>query len=105
MYGQVKAHFSFSISTTDADIVFKVIDVRPDGYHMLVRQGVLPVRYRNGFEKGIPAVPGEKMEMDIILNDIAHKFCEGHRIMVQVQSSIFPLIAMNPQTFLPDQAH
>ncbi|MBQ6578434.1 MAG: CocE/NonD family hydrolase [Bacteroidales bacterium] len=103
VYGQVKAHFSFSISTTDADIVFKVIDVRPDGYHMLVRQGVLPVRYRNGFEKGIPAVPGEKMEMDIILNDIAHKFCEGHRIMVQVQSSIFPLIAMNPQTFLPDQ--
>lgn len=103
VYGQVKAHFCMALSTTDADIVFKVIDVRPDGYHMLVRQGVLPVRYRNGIGKGIPAIPGQKMEMDIVLNDIAHKFCKGHRIMVQVQSSLFPLIAMNPQTFLPNQ--
>ena len=102
VYGQITAHFSFSVSTTDADIVFKVIDVRPDGYHMLVRQGVMPVRYRNGIGKGVPAVPGQRMEMDIVLNDIAHTFCEGHRIMVQVQSSIFPLIAMNPQTFLPN---
>ena len=103
VYGQVRAHFSLSISSTDADVIFKVIDVRPDGYQMLVRQGVLPVRYRNGIRKGIPAVPGQKMELDIDLNDIAHVFLQGHRVMVQVQSSLFPLIAMNPQTFLPNQ--
>jgi len=104
--GRVRVHLEVSTTGTDADMVVKVIDVRPDGYHMMVRYGVMPLRYRDGFEKGKPMSPGQREEVDFSLNDIAHHFPAGHRIMVQVQSSMFPFFAMNPQTFLenPNEA-
>ncbi len=98
--GPVTANLSVSLSTTDADLVVKLIDVRPDGYQMLVRWSVLPLRFRNSFSEPKAVVPGEVMDVRIDMNDIAHYFLPGHKLMVQIQSSMFPWLAMNPQTFL-----
>ena len=98
--GPVKADIALSLSTDDADIVVKLIDVYPDGYQMLVRGDVFPVRYRNSFTEPTPAVPGEMMRLEFTMNDVAHLFKPGHRLMVQIQSSWFPLVNMNPQTYL-----
>lgn len=98
--GPVKADISLSLSTDDADIVVKLIDVYPDGYQMLVRGDVFPVRYRDSFTEPTPAVPGEVVRLEFTMNDVAHLFKSGHRLMVQIQSSWFPLVNLNPQTFL-----
>ena len=103
--GPVKADIALSLSTDDADIVVKLIDVYPDGYQMLVRGDVFPVRYRNSFTEPTPAVPGEVMRLEFTMNDIAHLFKPGHRLMVQIQSSWFPLVNMNPQTYLENIYH
>jgi len=102
--GRVTARLRLTITGTDADMVLKIIDIRPDGYHMLVRSGVMPVRYRRSFERGEAATPGEPFDLDIELNDIAHHFMPGHRLMVQIQSSLYPLILMNPQRFVANPA-
>ena len=98
--GSVNANLNVSITTTDADIVVKLIDVRPDGYQMLVRWSVLPLRFRSGFTTPLAVVPGEKMGIRLQMDEIAHYFLPGHKLMVQIQSSMFPWIAMNPQTFV-----
>ena len=103
--GPVKADIALSLSTDDADIVVKLIDVYPDGYQMLVRGDVFPVRYRNSFTEPTPAVPGEMMRLEFTMNDVAHLFKPGHRLMVQIQSSWFPLVNMNPQTYLENIYH
>lgn len=84
----------------DADIVVKLIDVRPDGYQMLVRGDVLPMRFRDGFGKPKPVRAGKYVTVEFTMCDIDHHFMPGHSLMVQVQGSWFPLAAMNPQTFL-----
>ncbi len=84
----------------DADFIVKLIDVAPDGTQTLVRWEVMPARWRNSFEKAEPLVPGKPFVVDFTMNDICHLFAPGHGIMVQVQSSMFPVVAMNPQTFL-----
>ncbi len=84
----------------DADFIVKLIDVAPDGTQRLVRWEVMPARWRNSYEKAEPLVPGKPFEVDFTMNDICHLFAPGHSIMVQVQSSMFPVVAMNPQTFL-----
>jgi putative CocE/NonD family hydrolase len=89
-----------SLSTDDADLVVKLIDVYPDGYQMLIRGDVFPVRYREGYASPKPAVPGEVMNIQFTMNDIAHWVQPGHRLMVQIQSSWFPLVNMNPQKFM-----
>ncbi len=86
----------------DADIVVKLIDVRPDGYHMLIRGDVMPLRFREGFQKPLPTRAGETVKLDFTLCDVDHYIEPGHSLMVQIQGSWFPLIAMNPQTFLPN---
>jgi predicted acyl esterase len=95
--------------------VVKLIDVFPDslrdypsndksvpmaGYQMLVRGEVLRGRYRNSFETPEPFVPGKVTSVRFELPDVAHTFQEGHRIMIQVQNSWFPLVDRNPQTFV-----
>ncbi len=111
--GPVIADLKASISTTDADFVVKLIDVFPNnftygakdnyimgGYQMLVRGDIFRGRYRNSFEKPEPFIPGKISEINYTMPDIAHTFKKGHRIMVQVQSSWFPLADRNPQKFV-----
>lgn len=122
--GPVVADLLVSISTTDADFVVKVIDVFPDdftyggepaptahsrytsstypmgGYQMLVRGEVIRGKFRNSMEEPQPFVPGQPARVKFTLPDVAHTFKKGHRLMIQVQSSWFPLVDRNPQQFL-----
>ncbi|MEO6839040.1 MAG: CocE/NonD family hydrolase, partial [Ginsengibacter sp.] len=121
--GPVIADLMASISTTDADFVVKLIDVFPDdfkydsptsismdevkrmpypmgGYEMLVRAEIMRGKFRNSFSEPEPFVPGKISEVKWELTDVAHTFLKGHRIMIQVQSSWFPLVDRNPQKFL-----
>lgn len=118
--GPVIADLLTSLSTTDADFVVKLIDVFPDdfkydekiygkgngtaypmgGYQMLVRGEVMRGRYRNSLEKPEAFVPGKITEVKYALPDVAHTFKKGHRIMIQIQSSWFPLVDRNPQQFV-----
>ncbi|WP_315578765.1 CocE/NonD family hydrolase [Hoylesella oralis] len=105
--GAVGVDLSTSISTTDADFVVKLIDVFPDdidskqaGYQMLVRGDIMRGRYRNSFSKPEAFIPNEIDRVAFPLADIAHTFLKGHRIMVHIQSSWFPLADRNPQQFI-----
>ena len=98
--GRLRADIFLSSTGTDADLVVKLIDVLPDGYQRLVRADVFRCKFRNSFAKPEPLMPGKITEVAFDLNEIAHTFKMGHRIMVQVQSSWFPLVDMNPQTFV-----
>ncbi len=73
---------------------------QPGGYQMLLRGEPMPARFRNGFEKGEPLKPNSVTKLAFTMPGVAHTFKKGHRIMVQVQSSWFPLVARNPQIFL-----
>lgn len=101
--GPIKVKLSVSISTTDADFVVKLIDIRPDGCQMLVRGDVMPARYRKGFEKPLAMKPGRIEDITFTMPDVAHILKTGHRLMVQVQSSWYPLVAMNPQKLIDNQ--
>lgn len=116
--GPVVAEIIASITTTDVDFVVKLIDVFPDdfvypdsvlgngknypmgGYQMLVRGEIMRGKFRNSFENPEPFVPGDITTVKWELPDVAHTFKKGHRIMVQIQSSWFPLVDRNPQKFL-----
>jgi putative CocE/NonD family hydrolase len=106
--GPLTADLWVTISTTDADFVVKLIDVYPDNdvdstmhnYHMLVRGDVFRGRYRNSFSKPEPFTPGKPTEIKYTMPDVAHTFKKGHKIMVQIQSSWFPLVDRNPQKFI-----
>ena len=119
--GNVAANIATSISTTDADFVVKLIDVFPDslsynnvdiysdkepsrnypmgGYQMLVHGEVFRGKFRNSYETPQPFIPGKLDHVNFKVADIAHTFKKGHRIMVQIQSSWFPLVDRNPQRF------
>ncbi|MGV3618627.1 MAG: CocE/NonD family hydrolase [Fimbriimonas sp.] len=109
--GPIKAELQVSTSGTDADFIVKVIDVFPDalgvqngivygGYQMLVRAEVLRGRYRDSYEKPKAFGPNRVTKVTVPLNEVMHTFKKGHRVMVQVQSSWFPLVDRNPQTFV-----
>jgi len=113
--GPVLAKLSVSTSGTDADYVVKLIDVYPEdaqqapaaikpvimgGYEMLVRGEVMRGKFRNSFEKPEAFVPGQITKVNYTLPDVAHTFKKGHRIMIQVQNSWFPLVDRNPQQFM-----
>jgi putative CocE/NonD family hydrolase len=113
--GDILADLFTSISTTDADFIVKLIDVVPpqeiyekEGvdyslssyFQRLVRAEVMRGKFRNDYVHPQPFIPGEITEVKIHLNDICHTFKKGHKIMVQVQSSWFPLVDMNPQKFM-----
>ncbi len=113
--GPLTAQLFVSTTGTDADYVVKLIDVFPDslsvypenekgvpmaGYQMLVRGEIFRGRYRNSFEKPEPFQPNSVTEVKFELPAVAHTFKKGHRIMVQVQNSWFPLADRNPQQFV-----
>ncbi|MDF2432169.1 MAG: uncharacterized protein JWP44_1800 [Mucilaginibacter sp.] len=121
--GPIVADLMVSLSNTDADFIVKVIDVFPDdfsydnkpnfttgsevnskyplgGYQMLVRGEIMRGKFRDSFEKPSPFVPGKPTEVKYTLPDVAHTFKKGHRIMIQVQSTWFPLADRNPQQFM-----
>jgi hypothetical protein len=113
--GPLKVDFYVSTTGTDADYVVKLIDVFPDqvtdypenprqvpmgGYQMLVRGEVLRGKFRNSFENPEPFVPNEVTRVTFEIPDLAHTFLPGHKLMVQVQNSWFPLVDRNPQQFL-----
>ncbi len=119
--GPLVADLMTSISTTDADFVVKLIDVFPDtfhyntppptggeavrgypmgGYQMLVRGEIMRGKYRNSFSVPEPFTPGKITEVKYTLPDVAHTFKKGHKLMIQIQSSWFPLADRNPQKFV-----
>lgn len=113
--GKIIADLFVSTTGTDADFVVKLIDVLPGnepqikdapaGFMManmqrLVRAEVIRGKFRNSFSKPEPFVPGRITEVKFEMNDVLHRFKKGHRIMVQVQSSWFPLVDRNPQKFM-----
>jgi len=112
--GAVGVSLSVSTTGTDADFVVKLIDVYPDepdsdyysanskmrGYQQLVRGEPFRGKFRNSFSRPEPFVPGKITKIEYVMPDIAHTFRAGHRIMVQAQSSWFPLIDRNPQKFM-----
>ncbi len=107
--GDVSARLFASTTGTDADWVVKLIDVYPEdvpddpgmgGYQLMIAGEVVRGRFRKGCEKPEPVPAGKVEEYDIDLRQHDHRFLKGHRIMVQVQSTWFPLIDRNPQTFV-----
>ena len=73
---------------------------QPGGYEMLLRGEPMPARFRNGFEKPVALVPNRAVALQFTMPGVAHTFKKGHRIMVQIQSTWFPLVARNPQKFV-----
>lgn len=116
--GEILAKLNVSTTGSDADWVVKIIDVYPADepnnpympnknvtlsyYWQMVRSEVMPARFRNSFEKPEATVPNQETQVNIPLQDVLHTFKKGHRIMVQIQSTWFPLIQRNPQTFVPN---
>lgn len=111
--GPLNADLKVSLTGTDADFVVKLIDVFPDNfsysaddkyvmnsYQMLVRGEIFRGKFRNSYEKPEPFVVGKPTQVKFELPDVAHTFKKGHKIMVQVQSSWFPLADRNPQKFM-----
>ena len=116
--GPVIADIATAISTTDADFVVKIIDVFPDdftypdssknngkdylmgGYEMLVRGEIMRGKYRNSFVRPEAFTPNKITNVKYELPDVAHTFKKGHRLMIQIQSSWFPLADRNPQQFM-----
>jgi putative CocE/NonD family hydrolase len=120
--GVIKANLYASVSTTDADFVVKIIDVFPDtlsyndvdiyseketqkvypmgGYQMLVHGEIMRGRFRKSYEKPESCVANQTTQVNFNVGDVAHTFKKGHRVMVQIQSSWFPLADRNPQKFV-----
>jgi putative CocE/NonD family hydrolase len=109
--GDLVTHLFASTSGTDSDWIVKLIDVYPEshpedpamaGYQLMIANEVFRGRFRAGFEKAAPLVANQPYEFVIDLHTNDHTFRKGHRIMVQVQSTWFPLIDRNPQKFVPN---
>ena len=113
--GDIMAKLRVSTTGTDADWIVKLVDVYPPdhpdyeetqaylkmgNYHQMVRSEVLRGRYRNDFAQPEPFTPNEVTAVDIKLQDVLHTFKKGHKIQIQVQSTWFPYIDINPQTFV-----
>lgn len=113
--GNILAHLNVSTTGQDADWIVKLIDVYPDnqgqfessptganlnGYQQMVRSEVMRGRFRDDFANPKPFEPNKVTDVNVPLQDVYHTFRPGHRIMVHVQSSWFPLIDRNPQTFV-----
>jgi putative CocE/NonD family hydrolase len=113
--GPILARLNVSTSGTDSDFIVKLIDVYPNdvpdnepnpagvkmgGYQMLVRAEVMRARFRNSYERPEPMRANQPTRIEFNLADASHSFRKGHRIMVQIQSSWFPLVDRNPQKFV-----
>lgn len=117
MVGAIEAHLKVATTGTAADWVVKIIDVYPpdaedseemqdhlkmSNYHMMVRSEVIRGRFRNSFEKPEPFEANKKTDVTFDLQDVNHTFKKGHKLQIQVQSTWFPLIDLNPQTYVPN---
>jgi putative CocE/NonD family hydrolase len=110
VYGRPEADLFVATSGSDSDFVVKLIDVYPDemadlelaGYQAPVAMEIFRGRYARSLERATPLKPGETLRLGFALPMADHVFAKGHRIMVQVQSSWFPVYDRNPQTFVPD---
>ncbi|WP_240731633.1 CocE/NonD family hydrolase [Hymenobacter radiodurans] len=115
--GPIQALLQVATTGTDADWVIKIIDVYPNdtpdnprnlpnvklaGYQQLVRSEVMRGRFRESFSQPKAFTPNQVTQVPFALQDLCHTFRKGHRLMVQVQSSWFPLVDRNPQTFVPN---
>ncbi|HRH46295.1 MAG TPA: CocE/NonD family hydrolase [Pyrinomonadaceae bacterium] len=122
--GDIKPQLFVSTSGTDSDFIVKLIDVfpldfcypegkkppedaappnfEPGGYEMLLRGEPFPARFRNSFERPEAMKPNLPTEISFVMPGIVHTFKKGHRIMLQIQSTWFPLVARNPQKFVPN---
>jgi putative CocE/NonD family hydrolase len=118
--GPIEAELWVSTTGTDADWVVKLIDVNPGklpgwtqddteagkrnrgGQQTLVRGEPFRGRFRDSYSEPKPFKPGEVTKVRFVINDVFHTFQRGHRVMIQVQSSWFPFIDRNPQTFVPN---
>jgi hypothetical protein len=109
--GQPVVNLVASTSGTDSDWVVKVIDVYPDevamdpgmgGYQLMISADIFRGRYRESFETAKPLEAGKPLTYRWTLPTANHVFLPGHRIMVQIQSTWFPLYDRNPQTFVPN---
>ncbi|WP_435355921.1 CocE/NonD family hydrolase [Emticicia sp. SJ17W-69] len=115
--GNILANLKVSTTGTDADFIVKVIDVYPDdakdnpntekkmkmsGYQQMIRSEAMRGKFRKSIENPVPFKPNKVEEVNFELQDILHTFQKGHRIMVQVQSTFFPIIDRNPQKFVPN---
>ncbi|MFD0799335.1 CocE/NonD family hydrolase [Maribacter chungangensis] len=113
--GDILAKLKVATTGTAADWIVKVIDVHPadaetnkemqphlrmSNYHLMVRSEVMRGRFRNSFSEPEPFVPNEKTEVNIKLQDVFHTIKKGHKLQIQVQSTWFPLIDLNPQTYV-----
>lgn len=120
--GNIKPSLFVSSTGTDSDFVVKLIDVFPDdyafpagqrppqnsawtvfqpgGYQMLLRGEPMPARFRNSFEKPEPLVANTPTKLAFTMPGVTHTFKKGHRIMVHIQSTWFPLVARNPQRYV-----
>ncbi len=114
--GDLFANLYVTTTGEDADFIVKLIDVYPDtasyvgenpmnvkmgGFQLMVRGEVMRARYRNSFTHPEPMRPGSVTRIEFDMQDVAHTFKAGHRMMVQVQSSWFPMVDRNPQTWVP----
>jgi len=117
LVGEIKAKLKVATTGTDADWIVKVIDVFPadaeeqedmqnhlkmSNYYFMVRSEVMRGKFRNSFTNPEPFIPNKKTDVNITLQDINHTFKKGHKLQIQVQSTWFPLIDLNPQTFVPN---
>ncbi len=115
--GEITADLYVTTTGTDADWIVKIIDVLPaeskdteeiqdhlrmGNYHMMVRSEVMRGRFRNSFEVPEPFTPNQPTRVKFRLQDVFHTFKKGHRLMIQIQSTWFPLIDINPQTYVPN---
>ena len=114
--GPIGVALQIASTGTDADFIVKVIDVHPDapaggrgappnvldGYQQLVKADVYRARWRRSLETPMPLVPNKPDSVNYVLHDVFHTFKKGHRLMVHVQSTWFPLIDRNPQKFVPN---
>lgn len=109
--GKIVAHLFASTTGTDSDWIVKLIDVYPEnyppdpkmgGYQLMIAADVFRGRYHKSFEKPEPIAPGSVMRYEIPFPANDHVFQKGHRIMVHVQSTWFPVIDRNPQKFVPN---
>jgi putative CocE/NonD family hydrolase len=113
--GPVLPNLNVSTTGTDSDFVVKLIDVYPDdapdpqdnpdsirmgGFQQLVRGELFRGRFRNSFSDPEPFIPGQIANVHYKMPDVFHEFQKGHRIMIQIQSSWFPLVDINPQQFV-----
>ena len=114
--GEIMSHLKVATTGTDADWFVKLIDVYPmdepnnaympnksillSNYWQMVRSEIMPGRFRNSFEKPEAFTANQKTDVNFSLQDVLHTFKKGHRIMIQVQSTAFPLFARNPQKFV-----